>query len=286
MANMIPNNLGEGGVSEEKEALSQEERVREALARKADVLVRCVRRAAEEGSIDAMEAALPQLQATLSVREFLPAKRREIDDAVKTMACAAYMRSVEAQLYQAEYGARDGDLKVRNDCLTKAKDHFVKAVRHGADDGFRSAVEKRVKACLMTSAPGVDQRTKDMASRRLEARDRASQAPGGKERRRAIRYVVPALNVELEGQVFETADWSQIGLKLDGYFGRPLLKVGDRVWVRLSCAGVESPERQAAKVVHVFRDKRQIALEFADISTIVLDLITGIRRLGLVPRAR
>lgn len=277
--------MAEGGLSEKVEQ-SQEERVREALMRKADVLVRCVRRAAEDGAIDAMEAALPQLHATLSVREFPPTKRREIDEAVKVLLCAAYMRSVEAQLYRGEHGARDGDLKARNDCLTKAKDHFVKALRHGADDGFRSAVEKRVQACLMTSAPGVDQRTKDMAARRLESRDRPVKVPQGRERRRAIRYVAPSLNVELDGLVFETVDWSQIGVRLDGYLGRPALKVGDKVWLRLSCAGVESPGKQAARVVHVFREKRQVALEFADISTIVLDLITGIRRLGMIPRAR
>jgi hypothetical protein len=271
----------------ESQTQTQEERVREALMRKADVLVRCVRRAAEEGSIDAMEAALPQLQATLTVREFPSPKRREIDDSLKTVQCAAYMRSVEALLYQAEYAAREGDQKNRNEHLSKAKDHFVKALRQGADESFRAAVEKRVKTCLMTSAPGVDQRTKDATARRLEARERSgSKSPDGKERRRALRYSAPPLNVELDGIIFETVDWSQIGLRLDGYVGRPALKTGDRVWLRLSCAGIESQEKQAARVVQVFRDKRQLALEFAEISTIVLDLITGIRRIGMVPRAR
>jgi hypothetical protein len=271
----------EGPLSE-----SKEDQIRQALLKKSETLLRCVERAAADGTIDAMEAVLPELKSMMSVREFPSDRRREVDELSRGFQCSAYTRSVEALLSRAEHGAREGDAKSRNEHLTKAKDHFVKALRCGADEGFRAAVEKRVQACLMTSAPGVDQRTKDASARRLEARDQVGSTAKGRERRRAIRYGAPILNVELDGQVFETADWSQVGLLLDGYTGRPNLKVGDKVSVRLSCAGIESRGKQTARVVRVFRERRQLALEFPEISTNVLDLIAGIRRLGMVPRAR
>jgi len=260
------------------------EKLREALSRKGDALKRCLRRAAEGGEIDVMEAVHTELNSVLSIAEFPADLRREIREAIEPMMLNAYTRAVEVALFAADGRGREGDVKGRNDNLTTAKGLFVKALRLGAGDDFRSAVEKRVQACLMTST-GVDEKTKAVAARKLEDRERApTTVANGKERRRAVRYVVPPLSVEIDGEVFETIDWSQVGLSIRGWKGKPALKKGDKIRVGLSCAGLAASDRQLARVARVGMGDRGVAIEFPDISTIVLDLIQQMRRIGFAPR--
>jgi len=260
------------------------EKLREALTRKAEALKRCLQRAAENGEIDVMEAVQTELNSVLAITEMPAAVRRDIREAIEPMMLNAYTRSVEVALFAADGRGREGDAKGRNENLTKAKALFVKALRLGAGDDFRSAVEKRVQACLMTSA-GVDEKTKAAGARKLEERERApSSVASGKERRRAVRYVVPPLSVEIDGEVFETIDWSQVGLSIRGWKGKPALKKGDKIRIGLSCAGVAAGERQLARVARVGTGERGVAIEFPDISTIILDLIQQMRRIGFAPR--
>lgn len=260
-------------------------KLRDALIRKGDALRRCLHRAAENGQIDVMEASHVELSSVLSVVEFPDETRREIKSAIEPMIRDAYTRAVETALRVAHGRGRDGDSKGRNEQLTIAKGHFVKALRFGAGDDFRSAVEKSVQACLQTSQ-GVDDKTKADAARKLEERERARTAVsgGGRERRRAMRFAVPPLNVEIDGKVFVTADWSQVGLSLNGWAGKPALKKGDKVRVGISCAGIEVVERQPGRVVRASSGAGGVAIEFPDISTIILDLIARLRRMGLAPR--
>lgn len=260
------------------------EKLREALVRKGEALMRCLRRAAESGQIDVMESVHAELKSVLAVVEFPNEARVDIQASIEPMMLNAYTRGVEAALFAADGRGRDGDAKGRNENLTKAKGLFVKALRLGAGDDFRSAVEKRVQACLMSSA-GVDDRTKAAAARKLEERERAPNiVSNGKERRRAVRYVVPPLNVDIDGTTFETSDWSQVGLSLRGWTGKPPLKKGDKIRVGISCAGINAVERQAGRVVRASPGERGVAIEFPDISTIILDLIAELRRMGLSPR--
>lgn len=263
-----------------------QKKLEEALVRKAEVYLRCLRRAAEDGIMDTVDVIGPQLAALIQVKEFPRRRAQQILESSKAAQLPAFQRSVEALLYQAEHRAREGDEKGRNECLGKAKKHFARAISLGAEDDFRGSVERRVQAALMTSAKGVDDEVKQAAARRLEKRGHAAEAREGGDRRRAVRFVVPPLAVELDGVTLGTVNWSQTGLLLEGYAGRPALRAGERVRLGLGCAGIQADERQTARVVRVDMVKRQVALEFPEISTVVLDLIRAMKRIGLSPRAR
>lgn len=259
-------------------------KIEEALLRKADLYIRCLRRAAEEAQIDTVEVILPQLAALLKVKEFPTVHSERFRETSRAIALEAYRRSVEILLYQAEHNAREGDEKARNEALASAREHFAKAIRSGADEEFRATIERRVRATLLTTAAGVDERTKQHAARKLAERGHDVAAPGGKERRRAIRFAAPALTVDMDGHVFTTSNWSQHGLLIEGWSGRPPLKPGDRVRLLLGCAGIDTTDRQAGRVVRVDAAGRKVAVEFPEISTIVLDLIKSMKRLGMPPR--
>lgn len=276
--------IGVVGVSIPQDEIQK--KLQEALVRKAEVYLRCLRRAAEDGIMETVEVIGPQLVALLQVKEFPSRRAQEILEASRAVQLPAYQRSVEVLLYQAEHRARDGDDKGRNEALGKAKQHFARAIRFGAEDDFRGSVERRVQAALMTSAKGVDEETKQAAARRLEAREHVTKAREGGDRRRAVRFTVPPLVVDIEGVTFGTVNWSQVGLLIEGYAGKPTLKAGDRVRLGLGCAGIEATEGQLARVIRVNSAKRQVALEFPEISTVILDLIRAMKRIGLTPRAR
>lgn len=195
-------------------------------------------------------------------------------------ALDARTRAVEAALAAAERHSRRNDIGARDMCLRDALSALAKATTLGADRAYAEAVERRIRNSFLTSPPGVDDRTKaTMATRRRMWPGRVG---GGRENRRFVRYVHPPLSVEIGGEAFETADWSHVGLSLLDYKGRPPLRPGDKVRVVMSCAGIVPRGRQVARVLAA--ENGRLALEFPDISTRVLDLVAGLRRLGIQPR--
>lgn len=271
----------------------QRKKLEDTLMRKAEEFVRRMRTEAESGAPDRVDELAASLTELLKTREFPSLRAAEFRQTAKAIQCGAYERSVDSLLIQAERCGHKGDDKGRNDWLTKAKDHFGKAIRLGADDEFRHGVERRVQAALMTSKDGVDERTKRANARKLEQQDVGAKPPNGIERRRVLRYMDPVLAVEMEGRRFTTVNWSIRGLLLEPYHGELGLEVGDRVRLDLHCPDLSTPEapgagrqpvhRQLAHVVRIDADRRALALGFPDMSTAVLDLVHRMKDAGIHP---
>jgi len=268
----------------------QRRKLEDALLRKAEALVRQLRQAAESGNpanVDAQAAIMTEL---LKAREFPTQRATEFREATKTIQRSAYQLSVDTLIGQAERRGHAGDDKGRNELISKAKEHYAKAVRFGADEEFRSAVERRVQAALMTSKDGIDDRTKQAAARKLEQHDVGAKAPGGIERRRCIRYMDPVMTVELGGHKYQTVNWSIRGLLLENYRGELELSPGDRVKLDVHCADVPDPcgaagggGRQVAHVVRVDAERNALALDFPEMSTVILDLVHRMKDAGIKP---
>lgn len=265
----------------------QRRKLEDALLRKAEALVRQLRQAAESGNpanVDAQAAIMTEL---LKAREFPTQRAAEFRETTKTIQRSAYQLSVDTLIGQAERRGHAGDDKGRNELITRAKEHYAKAVRFGADEEFRSAVERRVQAALMTSKDGIDDRTKQAAARKLEQHDVGAKAPGGIERRRCIRYMDPVMTVELGGRKYQTVNWSIRGLLLENYRGELELSPGDRVKLDVHCTDV--PEvgtvsgRQVAHVVRVDAERNTLALDFPEMSTVILDLVHRMKDAGIRP---
>lgn len=267
----------------------QRRKLEDSLLRKAEEALRRMRHEAETGDPSHVDSLAEGLAGLLKTREFPSLRAAEFREMAKSAQRGAYQRSVDSLLCQAERFGHRGDDKGRNALLTQAKDHFAKALRFGADDEFRHGVERRVQAALMTSKDGVDDRTKAAAKRKLDQHDVGAKPPNGVERRRSIRYMDPALQVDAEGRRCTTINWSTRGLLVDLPPEDFSHAMGGKLRLELRCpdlpevAGRPVGGRQIAHVVRVDPDRRAVALSFPDISTVMLDLMHAMKDAGIKP---
>jgi hypothetical protein len=261
----------------------QRKRVADALIRRAETLMRELATAAEGGDPARVDDLADRVAEVLKSNGFPPQRAAEFRPAVRTIQLNIRQLATETLLAKAEARAREGDEKGRNETLTLAKEHYGKAIRYGAAEDFRSAVERRVQAVLLTTKEGVDDRTKAAARRKLEARDGQSKAPDGREKRRAIRYVAPTLVVAMEGVRYTTINWSTRGLLVGPYHGELGVREGDRVRLEIVSPEAETGGRVLATVVRMVENRRGIAVTFSDICTVILDITHRLKDKGIVP---
>lgn len=257
----------------------------DALMRRAESVIRALREATDRNEDPSrVEAIVDQLNDVLKQPGFPPQRASEFRDIGRAAALNSRRLAMEAVFGKAEIVAREGDEKARNELLALAKEHYGKALRHGADEKFRDAVEKRVQMILQTTKEGIDDRTKAAARRKLEEREgRGAKAPGGRERRRAIRYVTPRFQLLVEGVRYSTINWSTRGLAIGPYRGELGVREGDRVRVDICCAEADVVGRVQASVVRVLSERGFFAVEFPDICTIILDITHKLKSVGIIP---
>ncbi|HYD31018.1 MAG TPA: PilZ domain-containing protein [Azospirillaceae bacterium] len=253
--------------------------------RLADSAVRMMRTDAEAGSADSLDKKVCKFEELLKSDAFPPQRASEYRDKLKSLRREAFQKSVDLLLHQIENASRTEDFKGRNDLVGKARNHLASAMRYGADEDFRKGVERRIGTALLMTAEGIDKRAKEAAERKAaeELKEKRSGAPGGVERRRAIRYGSPPLTVTIDGQTYETANWSVRGILIEAI--RADLEPGDTVRLDLSCEGIEGGGRVTAHVVDSDADTKRLAFDFGAICPVVLGLMHGMRAAGIRPSA-
>jgi hypothetical protein len=141
----------------------QRRKLIDALLRKAETALRNMRLVGQGGDADRVDAMAEAMTALLKEKEFPSQRATEFRETVKAVQRDSHCLCVDLRLVEAERLAHAGDEKGRNERLTKAKEHFAKAIRFGAGEDFRHGVERRVQAVLLTTRDGVDERTKQAA---------------------------------------------------------------------------------------------------------------------------
>lgn len=263
----------------------QKRKLEAALILKAMEVVSHMRRVAESGAAEQVEKMAEALDKLVKTKEFPTAQTKQFQDVAKLVQRSAFQLSVDNLLGQSEDKARDGDEKARNDTLNKAKEHFAKALRYGADGEFRTGVERRVQQVLMTSKEGVDERTKQAAKRKQEqAAAAAPKAFKGVEHRRARRYGDPGLEVTINGLRYATVNWSTRGLLLEPYRPEAGLYRGEKIKMEITCPGTPGGGRQFGRVTRV-DEAKGVAIDFGEISTLILELMHQMRNAGIQPEA-
>ena len=264
-------------------AMTPEERkkVQDTLLRSAEQVVRQMKSDAEVGNIDQLERSATKVAELTKQKEFPTQRAQEFQRTAKFIQREAYEHRVGDLLNELIHTLRTGRDEAKNDMLGKVREHVSAAVRFGADEDFRASVDRRLQVIQMTTGEGIDKRAKAEAARRTELRDTVCKAPGGVERRRAIRYVDPVLTVEIKGVKYKTVNWSTRGLLLEE-FTEPL-ELGSFVKAFLSSEDVPGGGPNWAKVVRRVPKRQELALEFPDISTIVLALMHEMKLVGIRP---
>jgi hypothetical protein len=263
--------------------MNAEERrkVQDTLLRSADAIVRQMRTHADEGQLDNLSRCADKIQELTKIKDFPNQRAQEVQRSVKFILRDAYARRVGDLMTELTHRLRRGDEEAKKDLLGKVRHHITLAVQFGADEEFKNSVDRHLQVIELTTDGGIDKQAKAEAARRTELHDTASRAPGGKERRRAIRYVDPVLTVELEGGKYTTLNWSTRGLLLEN-FTLPL-RLGTDVRITLSCEEVPGGGRTWARVVRRVRERQELALDFPDISTVILGLMHEMKLAGIRP---
>ena len=256
-------------------------KIQDTLLRAAEGVVRQMLVDADVGHIDQLGRAAEKIAELTKLKDFPTQRVQEFQRSAKFIQRDAYERSVGEMLNEVMRRLRDGDEEVKNSLLGKIRDHVSAAGKFGADEEFRASVDRRLQLIQMTTNEGIDKRAKAEAMRKTELRDTVCKAPGGKERRRAIRYVDPALTVEIDGVKYTTINWSIRGILLENC-AEPF-PLGSHVKANLSCEGFVAGGRNWAKVVRRVPKRQEVAFEFPDISTVVLALMHEMKLSGVRP---
>ena len=260
---------------------AERRKVQETLVRAAQGVVRQMQTDAEEHRIDQLGRAADRIAELTKLKDFPSQRAQEFQRSVKFIQRDAFERSVGELLNEVMHRLRTGDEESKNGLLGTIREHVSLAARFGADAEFRASVDKRLQLIQLTTNEGIDKRAKAEAIRKTEVHDTRCMVPGGRERRRSIRYIDPVLTVEIDGEKYNTLNWSTRGLLLEN-FSTPLA-LGSHVKMTLSCEGFPGGGRGWAKVVRRIPKRQEIAFEFPDICTDILALMHEMKLAGVRP---
>ncbi len=183
---------------------AEKRRLEETLLRSAEKVVYQMRGEADAGHLDGLARLAEKIQELTKLKEFPRQRADEFQRSVKFIQKDAHSHHVADLLKDLIHRIHHGDEEAKKDLIGKIREHVALAVRFGADEDFRASVDRHLKVIEMTTEEGIDKRAKDAAKRRTELHDTVCRAPGGRERRRAIRYVDPVLVVEIGGVKYKT----------------------------------------------------------------------------------
>ena len=263
--------------------MTPEERrkVQDTLLRSAEQLVRQMKTEADGGHVDQLERSAGKITELTKQKDFPTQRAQEFQRTIKFIQRQAYEHRVGDLLHELIHQLHGGHEEGKTDLLTKVREGLSVAMKFGADEEFRASVDRHLQVIQLTTGEGIDKRAKAEAARKTELHDTVCKAPGGIERRRAIRYVDPVLTVEISGVKYKTINWSTRGLLLEE-FAEPL-EIGSFVKAFLSSEDVPGGGRNWAKVVRRIPKRHELALEFPDISTVVLALMHEMKMAGIRP---
>ena len=259
----------------------ERKKVQDTLLRSAEQIIRQMKTESDLGHVDQLERSATKITELTKQKDFPTQRAQEFLRTIKLIQLEAHERRVGDILNDLIHRLRGGAEDIKNEMLAKARESLSLAVRFGADEDFRHSIDRRLQVIELTTGEGIDKRAKAEAARRTELHDTVCKAPGGVERRRAIRYIDPVLCVDINGTRYKTLNWSTRGLLLEG-FTEPL-ELGSHVKAFISSEDVPGGGRAWARVVRRIPKRQELALEFPDISTVILALMHEMKVEGIRP---
>ena len=261
--------------------LDAERKRQEAMVKSAQRELDAMQRAAESGNVDMIENRGDRLKDQIQDKEFPRDEAKKILEQVTIIRRDGYQKCVDDLLSQAMTAARLGDAERKNELLAEGRKNFAVVVRLGPDEEFKLGVQKKLEIIKMTTEQGTDEKAKKRAEEEAARQRDGGKIPPEAEMRRAIRYVDPQFQVAIGDQTYLTVDWSIRGLLIAGYDGS--LRVGDKVRLAVSFPEIEGGGRIAAHVVRRDDPPNTLAVDFGEISTIMLWLVKALKDEGITP---
>ena len=261
--------------------LEMERKRQEAMVKSAERELDAMQRAAEAGNVDMIENRGDRLKEQIKDKDFPRDRAKEFLDRVTVIRRDGYQKRVDDILSEAMTAARLGDNERKNELLAEGRKSFSVVVRLGPDEEFKIGVQKKLEIIRMTTGQGTDEKAKKRAEEEAARQRDRGQIPPEAEMRRAIRYIDPQFQVTIGDNTYQTVDWSIRGMLITGYEGS--LRVGDRVRLSVSFPDVDGGGRIVGHVVRRDEPPNSVAVDFGEISTVMLWLVKALKDEGITP---
>ncbi|CAK0756268.1 putative PilZ domain-containing protein [uncultured Gammaproteobacteria bacterium] len=260
---------------------NEQVKVRQLMLKTADDLVACMRLEADLGDIDPLGRDASKLSDLLKQKDFPSPDVRRYVEISRRIQCDGQKKAIDTLINGISRRVLGGDNDAKKEVAKKVADLLGQAAKFGLEPEFRDHVSHRLQILTETSGEGIDKRSKELARSKAAAAVNNLPRFKGIEHRRAIRYASPELLVEIDGHTYHTINWSVRGVLVDNYTGE--LAKGKTVKVGISCEDVHGKGREWAKVVRNDHERYALALEFLEISTVVLNLVHELKQAGCAP---
>lgn len=134
-----------------------------------------------------------------------------------------YQLAIDAALTTATRAAMDKADGRRNDAIRQAREFLGKAIAAGADSNFREQAQRKIDIILFT---GKEQSPVAGLVNPISRNDPMTNRSKN-EKRYYKRFAAPVQQVQLDGRLFSTVDWSLGGMLIAGYDGS--LAIGQEI---------------------------------------------------------
>ena len=260
-------------------------KIQNELIQKTEGIIRCMRSDAQAGLVSNLAEFAEKIADVTKSIDFPVQRAQELLTSAILIQRDAYEKRIGETIIEINHALHAGNETTKNELIAKIYQDVSMAMRFGTDEAFRVNVDKRLQLIHLTTQGGVDKRTKAEAERKNKLSNNfrvpMCKSPGGKERRRAQHYIEPVLFVQIDGISYQTINWSTRGLLIKDY---PYpVSVGRNYKVILSNKYVSDSGQNWARIARIVPEHYQIALEFPDISTAILNIMHQFRVAGIHP---
>ena len=189
----------------------------------------------------------------------------------------ATQASLDAMLEDALVAARNVDTTQLSRILGLAEQRIVELAALGADREFQTHLAQQL-ALIRTAAHSVgdDQVQHNGATQGGATQGSGTQGSGtqGGGRRRAKRSTKGTVVATIAGNSYTCVDWSARGLLVGGYDGD--VQINGRLRVRVEVPGFRGGGQLSGRVVRYDAESKSLALDFGDVSRVMLLLIKAL----------
>ena len=227
---------------------------------------------ANNGLVQPMEKLSGEINDLMTLPGFPPNDADSYRNIIECYYLYAFKRRVNVAMGEVMALRRGLVVENLDDLLDQVWRHVSGAEQYGAEPGYRRRIEDWLKSIMETPF--------DQLSERLPGQLGGIGRVGSNvNRRRSRRFSSPPLTVVIYGQILTTIDWSPFGLCVKDLCRCYSVNTKIKCTIRSSVNSCDKPEQ--ARVVRFDERGSAMALEFYNISYVVLALMHEFRKAGV-----
>ncbi|TAD88567.1 MAG: PilZ domain-containing protein [Alphaproteobacteria bacterium] len=243
--------------------------------------LKLARLAATEGRVNDVGKLVEIVREVVRDSRFPIEKRTEVLNLAKALELDSYKRATDLALNDGFESAQKGDMETRYKHIQKARELMVRALGLGAGDDFKQICDKKIEVIMMSGDSKIDVNRKKA---KLSTEEILANEKKYSDRRAHPRFTDTVLQVTVNGQTYDTIDWSYGGMMLANHPG-PV--AGGQIWpCQIRSAGMKRVIETPVEVVRWHEDKTALSLRFVKLPPADLGELLGVVRAKAITEAK